>query len=56
MFRKSQGHGWRRKLLEMWETANYPLWEDLSAELQTARNILGPSGLLKIEPPPVDFV
>ena len=42
-FAAAEGRTWKRKLNDLWQTANVP-----NAELQQVRNIIGPSGLLRI--------
>lgn len=42
-FAKIEGRTWRRKLIDAWTAGT-----DLGPELQAARNILGPTRLMKI--------
>jgi hypothetical protein len=43
-FAASNGNRWRRKLIDAWARG-----DAMSSELQQARNILGPSGLMNIK-------
>ena len=44
-YARINGHFWRLAIAKDWEAASYPSCPELAADLQQARNIIGPSRL-----------
>jgi len=56
LFAHGNGRTWKSKLNDEWQTGGYGIAEDIRGPLMGLRNVIGPSGLLKIPTHLVDDV
>jgi hypothetical protein len=48
LFARGNGRTWKSKLNQEWQTGGRGICDDIRVPLMRLRNIIGPSGLLKI--------